>query len=207
MRQDGDHAHHPTDRFGPARLDQSSAPADQQPAPDALQHPERDQLPMVQASPHSIEPARKTAIAAIHTRLAPKRSAAHPVSGIATASASRYAVLTHWIVVTVVWGGAHHRRGRVAGRIAVHRRRRVPRARPGHEEQVSDPSPTATGRLVNGAFSLPAPLQTRASSAGGTGGVLAPVGGSASPTTVLNYANPVANDAVTLAFRQAICGE
>ena len=30
------------------------------------------------------------------------------------------------------------------------------------------------------------------------------MGGSASPTTVLNYAKPVANDAVTLAFRQAI---
>jgi hypothetical protein len=69
---------------------------------------------------------------------------------------------------------------------------------------VSDPSATATGRLVNGTFSLPAPLLTRATSAGGTGGALAAVGGSASPTTVLNYAGPVSNDAVTLAFRQSI---
>ena len=69
---------------------------------------------------------------------------------------------------------------------------------------VSDPSTTATGRLVNGTFALAAPLQTRASSAGGTGGALAAVGGSASPTPVLAYAQPVANDAVTLAFRQAI---
>ena len=60
-------------------------------------------LPIDQASPHSIEPARKSAIAVIHTRLAPNRSAAQPVSGITTASASRYAVLTHWIVATVVW--------------------------------------------------------------------------------------------------------
>ena len=69
---------------------------------------------------------------------------------------------------------------------------------------VSDPSATATGRLVNGAFSLPSPLQVRATSAGGTGGALANVGGSASPTALLDYANPVANDVATVAFRQAI---
>jgi hypothetical protein len=69
---------------------------------------------------------------------------------------------------------------------------------------VADPSSTATGHLVNGTFSLPAGLQTRASSTGGTGGAFAPVGGSASPTTVLDYTTPVANDAVTVAFRQAI---
>ena len=32
---------------------------------------------------------------------------------------------------------------------------------------VADPSPTATGRLVNGAFALPQPVQVSATSAGG----------------------------------------
>ena len=55
---------------------------------------------------------------------------------------------------------------------------------------VSDPSSTATGRLVNGTFSLPQVLQANASSMGGTGGAFAPVGGSASPTTLLTYSAP-----------------
>ena len=42
---------------------------------------------------------------------------------------------------------------------------------------VADPSATATGHLVNGAFSLPQALQARS----GTG-AFAPVGGSAAPT-------------------------
>ncbi len=69
---------------------------------------------------------------------------------------------------------------------------------------VADPSATATGHLVNGAFSLPSALKAGATSAGGTGGALADVGGSASPTTLLTYAAPVSNDAVALAFRQHI---
>jgi hypothetical protein len=69
---------------------------------------------------------------------------------------------------------------------------------------IADASATATGRLVNGAFALPSPLQARATSAAGTGGPLANVGGSANPTTLLNYAGPVSNDAPTVAFRQAI---
>jgi hypothetical protein len=69
---------------------------------------------------------------------------------------------------------------------------------------VSDPSSNATGRLVNGAFSLAAPIQARASSAGGTGGALANVGGSAAPTSLLTYNLPKSNDSVTLSFSQAI---
>ena len=65
---------------------------------------------------------------------------------------------------------------------------------------VADPSPNATGRLVNGAFSLPTPVAVRAASAAGTGGAFAPVGGSAAPTTVLSYAAPVSNDAVTVSL-------
>ena len=69
---------------------------------------------------------------------------------------------------------------------------------------VADQSATATGHLVNGAFSLPAALQASASSAGGTGGARADVGGAASPTALLTYTAPVSNDAVTLAFRQHV---
>ena len=69
---------------------------------------------------------------------------------------------------------------------------------------IADPSSNATGRLVNGSFSLPQSLRAKASSAAGTGADYAPVGGSASPTTLLSYAGPVSNDAVTLAFQQPI---
>ncbi len=64
---------------------------------------------------------------------------------------------------------------------------------------VADPSSTATGHLVNGAFSLPQPLQAQGNSA-----PFAPVGGSSSPTTLLTYANPVSNDAVRIGFKQTI---
>jgi type 1 glutamine amidotransferase len=69
---------------------------------------------------------------------------------------------------------------------------------------VADPSANATGRLVNGSFALAAPLQARATSALGSGGPFAAVGGSSSPTSLLSYGGPASNDAVTLAFEQAI---
>ena len=55
---------------------------------------------------------------------------------------------------------------------------------------VADPSSTNTGHLVNGSFSLPQTLQANATSAAGTGSAFAPVGGSASPTTLLTYDGP-----------------
>ena len=64
---------------------------------------------------------------------------------------------------------------------------------------VSDPDSTNTGKLVNGTFALPQALQANAD-----GGPFAPVGGSASPTTLLTYSGPVSNDAVTLGIRQSI---
>jgi hypothetical protein len=67
---------------------------------------------------------------------------------------------------------------------------------------VSDPSANATGRLVNGTFSLTEPLQARALSAGGVGGPLAPL--AAAPLSLLTYAGPSSNDAVAIAFRQHI---
>jgi hypothetical protein len=69
---------------------------------------------------------------------------------------------------------------------------------------VADPSANATGKLVNGAFSLAQALQATASSAAGTGGDYAPVGGSAAPTSLLTYGNPTSNDAVLLGFKQTI---
>ena len=69
---------------------------------------------------------------------------------------------------------------------------------------VSDPSTTDTGQLVNGTFSLAAPIQARAGSAGGTGGALAAVGGSAAPTLAPDLHGPKSNDTVTLPFSQAV---
>jgi hypothetical protein len=69
---------------------------------------------------------------------------------------------------------------------------------------VADPSATATGRLVNGSYSLASPVRARATSALGAGSAFAAVGGSSSPTSLLTYSGPVSNDAVTLAFEQAI---
>ncbi len=65
---------------------------------------------------------------------------------------------------------------------------------------VTDPSSTATGRLVNGSFALNEPLLARAGSAS-----FAPLSTTAgSPLTLLTYAGPVSNDAVTIGLRQHI---
>jgi hypothetical protein len=67
---------------------------------------------------------------------------------------------------------------------------------------VADPSTTAPGHLVNGAFSLASAMQAKAASPGGTGGAFADVG--ANPTTLLTYTGPVSNDPVALTFQQHI---
>jgi type 1 glutamine amidotransferase len=69
---------------------------------------------------------------------------------------------------------------------------------------VADPSATATGRLVNGTFSLANPVQASATSPLGAGGALAPVGGSSAPTSLLTYSGPVSNDAAAITFSQAV---
>jgi regulation of enolase protein 1 (concanavalin A-like superfamily) len=66
---------------------------------------------------------------------------------------------------------------------------------------VSDPSPTATGHLVNGAFSLPSPLQARATKPGTTGTAFNDVG---SLLNLLSWSAPVSNDPVALEFKQHI---
>jgi len=69
---------------------------------------------------------------------------------------------------------------------------------------VADPSSTATGHLVNGAFSLPDPLTARARNAVTQGTAFNNVGSSASPLNLLMWNAPVSNDAVSLDFRQHI---
>ena len=69
---------------------------------------------------------------------------------------------------------------------------------------VADPSANATGRLVNGTFSLAAALQAMATSPLGAGGALAAVGGSSAPTSLLTYSGPVSNDPVAITFSQAV---
>ena len=56
-----------------------------------------------QATPHRHEPTMKRLSEVIQINLAPKRSTAHPVTGITMARASRYPVATHWMVVTETW--------------------------------------------------------------------------------------------------------
>jgi hypothetical protein len=67
---------------------------------------------------------------------------------------------------------------------------------------VSDPSTTAPGHLVNGAFWLPSALQAAAASPGGTAAPTATVGGA--PATLETWNAPVSNDAVALTFTQHI---
>ena len=63
---------------------------------------------------------------------------------------------------------------------------------------VADPSPTNTGKLVNGSFALAQSVQAKAD------GAFAPVGGSSSPTSLKSYNGPASNDVVSVAFQQSI---
>jgi hypothetical protein len=71
---------------------------------------------------------------------------------------------------------------------------------------VSDPSATGVGRLVNGTATLTNALQVYASStnANALAGPGGNVGGTAAPTSLMTYAAPVTNSALTLTFRQNI---
>ena len=62
---------------------------------------------------------------------------------------------------------------------------------------VVDPSTTAPGRLVNGAFALATPVNARVGAA-----AFAPLSGS--PLALKSYTGPVSNDAVAIDFRQSI---
>ncbi|WP_053227872.1 LVIVD repeat-containing protein [Solirubrobacter soli] len=67
---------------------------------------------------------------------------------------------------------------------------------------VADPSTNVPGRLVNGTFSLAAPLKASASSPAGTAAPEGTVSGA--PLNLLTYNGPVSNDPVTLGFKQDI---
>jgi hypothetical protein len=67
---------------------------------------------------------------------------------------------------------------------------------------VTDPSSTAPGHLVNGAFSLPTALKAVGTSPAGTSTGAGSVSGS--PLALLNWANPVSNDPVQVLFTQTI---
>ncbi len=69
---------------------------------------------------------------------------------------------------------------------------------------VADPSSVATGYLVNESRPLATPLNVMATNAAQPTSVFAPVTGSANPLTLLTYAKEIANDAVTVTFRQRI---
>jgi len=66
---------------------------------------------------------------------------------------------------------------------------------------VSDPDTVAPGHLVNGSFSLPQPLQAKATDASTQGSPFNNVG---SMLNLLAWSAPVSNDAVTIGFQQAI---
>ena len=69
---------------------------------------------------------------------------------------------------------------------------------------VADPSPTATGRLVNGSFALATPVQVAARNAANPNSPFAPLSNNSSPLTLLTYGGPVANDQVTIALKQPV---
>jgi hypothetical protein len=65
---------------------------------------------------------------------------------------------------------------------------------------VTDPSQSATGRLVNGSFTLSERLQVRADA-----NAFAPLSATAgSPLALLSYGEPVSNGLASIAFRQEI---
>jgi len=70
---------------------------------------------------------------------------------------------------------------------------------------VADPSTNAPGHLVNTlntTFSLPSALKASATSAAGTSAAEGTVSGS--PLSLLSYAAPTSNDAVSVTFKQDI---
>jgi hypothetical protein len=67
---------------------------------------------------------------------------------------------------------------------------------------VADPSTTAPGHLVNGAFALPSALQAGATSPSGTAAASGQVG--SAPLALLTWVAPVGTDPVALTFKQPI---
>jgi hypothetical protein len=73
---------------------------------------------------------------------------------------------------------------------------------------VADASDTNVGKLVNGAFALPTPVQAGAVKVPATGetpaaSAFAPLGGASAPTTLLTYDGPVSGSAA-ITFKQSV---
>jgi hypothetical protein len=69
---------------------------------------------------------------------------------------------------------------------------------------AADPSATAPGHLVNGAYTLAQPLQVAATNAANPTPAFNPLAGAASPQTLLTWPGPVSDDSVTVDFKQSI---
>jgi PKD repeat protein len=69
---------------------------------------------------------------------------------------------------------------------------------------VSDPSSTATGRLVNETYALTQPLQVQAGDATHAAGPFGPVGGTANPLTILSLDSAVSADPITIGIKQSV---
>jgi hypothetical protein len=69
---------------------------------------------------------------------------------------------------------------------------------------VADPSAVASGHLMNGDAALPSAMQVSGASANGTSGGFQAVPDTAAPATLITYAGPVSDEAVTLTFKQTI---
>ena len=70
---------------------------------------------------------------------------------------------------------------------------------------VNDPGTVAPGHLVNGAFSLPSPLNVRAINSTNPTQAYAPLAeATGTPLNLLSYTGPVNGDLVTIGFRQQI---
>ena len=67
---------------------------------------------------------------------------------------------------------------------------------------VADASTAAPGKLVNGAFSLPQPLQAKAATASAPNGTFGALG--SNPLVLTSWNAPISNDTVTVSFKQAI---
>ena len=66
---------------------------------------------------------------------------------------------------------------------------------------VNDPSPTATGHLVNGTYAMAQPLQVKATNTANPATAFASL---ETPVTLLTWPGPVAGDSVLVSFKQPI---
>jgi cytochrome c len=74
----------------------------------------------------------------------------------------------------------------------------------GTQLTVHDPSPNATGHLVNGQYALASPLQAQASDATHPASAFAAITGATSPLLLMTFTDPVNSDPVSIGFKQTV---